>query len=180
MPTGRSESTCGMPDRPSEVDSTLCVHFTRILTPARPCASDAEIALLSPPSARRSPTRAPIVTKWNFTRRLRVQLAIGSRQINGAHHEQKSSHRTVLTAQTSAQGRRSPTGPGLNPQDASSIDMNCRSTTSLSAVSRQGNPNCVMVLSPSGLRHCRYGHWRWPFSVYAAAAKRRTPRGRPP
>ena len=27
-----SKSTCGYPDRQFEVDSTICVHFTRILT----------------------------------------------------------------------------------------------------------------------------------------------------
>jgi hypothetical protein len=32
---GPSKSTCGFPDRQFEVDSTICVHFTGILTANR-------------------------------------------------------------------------------------------------------------------------------------------------
>jgi hypothetical protein len=35
MPAGPSKRTCSFPDRPFEADSTICVHFARILTAAQ-------------------------------------------------------------------------------------------------------------------------------------------------
>src|SRR5690349_15433231 len=99
MPTAPSKSTCSILNCPFEGDSTICVHFTRILT-AAPCRYFAEIsgfARLRPFGSRfPAPGRLRSVGRVASTRTESLTLrpeGAASRQGNGPHADDQHQQR---------------------------------------------------------------------------------------